>query len=192
MKILLLLRYDGSAFCGFQTQPNGVSVQGTLTEAFERLLGFPCDITGCSRTDSGVHALGFCATLAPRGTVDPGEAWCPIPVGRLHRAINPLLPNALAVMAAATVPDSLHAWYSVLSKAYEYRIYDAPARDPFLAGRVCRVPQRILPDGEDRMRRAAAACGAVKSLSRWNMERLVSGGTGMTSPCRRRCRELIR
>ncbi len=179
MKILLLLRYDGSAFCGFQTQPNGISVQETLTEAFERLLDFPCDITGCSRTDSGVHAIGFCATLAPRGAAEPGEKWCPIPVGKLHRAINPLLPTALAVTAAAAVPDSLHARYSVLSKAYEYRIHDAPARDPFLAGRVCHVPQRIPPDGEERMRRAASLYVGKHDFSAYR-----ASGARNTSPVR--------
>ena len=178
MKILLLLRYDGGAFCGFQTQPNGVSVQATLTEAASRLLGFPCAITGCSRTDSGVHALGFCATLAPRAG-EGGEAWCPIPVARLHRALNVLLPPSLAVMAAAAVPDSLHARYSVVSKTYEYRVWDAPPRDPFLEGRAYHAP-RPLTDAET----ARMAALAARFVGRHDFSGYMSSGSKITDPHR--------
>ena len=63
MKILLKIAYIGTAYCGYQVQPNGVSIQQKLNEAAKALFGFPCDIVGCSRTDSGVHAKEFCATV---------------------------------------------------------------------------------------------------------------------------------
>ena len=64
MKILLKLSYLGTGYCGYQVQANGPSVQGALNRATADLFGFPCDITGCSRTDSGVHARMFCCTVS--------------------------------------------------------------------------------------------------------------------------------
>ena len=60
MKILLRIKYLGTAFCGWQFQPNARTVQKTLTDAAKQLFGEKCDITGCSRTDSGVHAFREC------------------------------------------------------------------------------------------------------------------------------------
>ena len=68
LKLLLYLAYDGAHFCGYQAQPNGVTVQQTLNIATKALFGMDCDITGCSRTDSGVHAHMFCATVTEKGT----------------------------------------------------------------------------------------------------------------------------
>ena len=68
MKILLRIAYDGTAYCGYQVQPNGVTVQKKLNEAAELLFGYPCDVVGCSRTDSGVHANQFCATVSKKGS----------------------------------------------------------------------------------------------------------------------------
>ena len=67
MKILLRLSFLGSAYCGYQVQPNGVSVQQKLNEAAKMLFGYDCDIVGCSRTDSGVHANEFCAAVSKKG-----------------------------------------------------------------------------------------------------------------------------
>lgn len=143
MKILLKIRYNGTAYCGFQTQPNGITVQEVLTKSFSQLLGFPCHVTGCSRTDSGVHALGFCATLEPADPAVLASDWCKIPTEKIHRAINVLLPEDIAVIAAAEVADSFHPRYSVIRKAYEYHIHNAPYRDPFLHHRAYHDPVYI-------------------------------------------------
>lgn len=179
MKILLLIRYDGAAYCGFQKQPNGVSVQEVLTDSFSRLLGFPCAITGCSRTDSGVHALGFCAVLEPRETARRLENWCPIPPGKIHRAVNPLLPPDISVSAAAVVDDAFHARYNVVQKTYEYRICDAPARDPFLRGRVYHVPRAVSEEGLHRMQQTAALFVGEHDFSGY-----MSAGSKITDPVR--------
>ncbi len=155
MKILLRIRYDGGAYCGFQAQPNGVSVQGVLTEAFSRMFGFPCNITGCSRTDSGVHALGFCAAVEPREEFRRADGWCAVPVGKIHRAVNVLLPDDIAVSAAAEIPDDFHPRYNVTQKTYEYHILRTPARDPFLRGRAFHAPRRITEEGVALMRQTA-------------------------------------
>lgn len=155
MKILLKIRYDGSGYCGFQTQPNGITVQEVLTKAFTHLMGFPCCITGCSRTDSGVHALGFCAALEPADPAVLATKWCKIPTEKIHRAVNMHLPEDIAVVAAAEVEDDFHPRYSVVSKAYEYHIHNAPYRDPFLRQRVCHDPVCIDDTALERMRQTA-------------------------------------
>ena len=74
MKLLLRLKFLGSDFCGWQYQPNARTVQGTLTAAAREVFGTDCRITGCSRTDSGVHAndfAAFCGLPDPVRT-DPG------------------------------------------------------------------------------------------------------------------------
>ena len=140
MKILLKIAFVGTNYCGWQAQVNGRSVQQTLTAAAERLFGFPCDITGCSRTDSGVHANGFCATVTRKGE---GYIETTVPLERIPRALNTFLPEDVSVFSAEYVDDEFHPRYSVKSKEYVYKIYVRPERDAFLSGRVWHLP-RIL------------------------------------------------
>ncbi len=155
MKLLLKIAYNGAAYCGFQAQADGRAIQNVLTDAFSKMLGFPCAVTGCSRTDSGVHADGFCAVLAPRDE-KASDSWCTIPPARFHRAANVHLPDDIAVMGSAAVPDSFHPRYDAVGKEYEYRIYDTPNRNPFLNGRAYHSPRRISDAALDVMNEAAA------------------------------------
>jgi tRNA U38,U39,U40 pseudouridine synthase TruA len=70
MKLFIKVRYLGTNYCGYQVQPNAPSIQGELNKAARTLFGYDCDIVGCSRTDSGVHANEFCATVAQKGCDD--------------------------------------------------------------------------------------------------------------------------
>ena len=140
MKILIELSFIGTAFCGWQSQKNGGSVQETLTEAAGKLFGFPCDITGCSRTDSGVHAIGYRAAITARGA---DSIITSIPVGAVPRALNTFLPQSISVLSAREVPDTFHPRYDVKYKEYLYRILDRPERDAFLAGRCWHIPHRL-------------------------------------------------
>ena len=63
MKHLLKLSYLGTNYCGFQVQPNGETIQAALQRAAEKIFSSPCTVTGCSRTDSGVHALEYLAVV---------------------------------------------------------------------------------------------------------------------------------
>ena len=137
MKILLTISYVGSAYCGWQVQKNGRSVQETVQDAVEETFGKRYPVTGCSRTDSGVHARGF------KCTVDIDEKAPRIPEGRIPIAMNTRLPDDVAVREAAYVEDDFHARYSVKSKRYEYVIHNSSLRDPFLAGRAWTVPQHL-------------------------------------------------
>ena len=157
-KLLLYIRYDGRGsesrpFCGYQTQKNGYSIQQALNEGTAALFGYPCDITGCSRTDSGVHAHMFCATVTPHGK-DSMETT--IPLDRLPRALNIRLPDAVAVYQALWVPADFHARYSVTSKEYVYRILNTPERDPFELGKAWHYPRPISEEGLAAMQAAAA------------------------------------
>ena len=67
MKLLITIRFLGTGYCGWQKQKNCITVQEKMTEAAGMLFGFECDVTGCSRTDSGVHANMFCATVTAKG-----------------------------------------------------------------------------------------------------------------------------
>ena len=158
-KLLLYIRYDGRGpadrpFCGYQAQKNGYSIQEALTAGVTALFGKPCDVTGCSRTDSGVHALMFCATVTLRGQ-DFMETT--IPTDRIPRALNIHLPNEVAAYEALWVPTDFHPRYSVTSKEYIYRIYNNHNRAPFAVGRAWHYPRPVTEDQLTAMQRAAAA-----------------------------------
>ncbi len=159
MKLLLKLMFNGGYYAGWQAQDDSrspkPSLQRTLTAAFSECFGEPMRITGCSRTDAGVHALGYCATAEPAGEHDP-DAWLRIPPGKVHRAMARHLPDDIALTGEAAVPDSFHPRYSAAGKTYVYRMTDTVWRDPFEAGRSWQLPRPLPPDGMDRMRRAAS------------------------------------
>lgn len=138
--------YEGSEYAGFQVQPNADTVQKRLNEACEKAFSRPCDVCGCSRTDSGVHALSFVCSVSPSGMSGFAEGEISIPVGRIHRALNRYLPSDIAVIGAAFVPDSFHPRYSALGKEYVYRILDGAVDNPFLYGRVWRIPYKFSDD----------------------------------------------
>ncbi len=152
MKLLLYLSYDGAAFCGYQAQAHGNTVQQTLNAATEALFGHPCDITGCSRTDSGVHACMFCATVTGQGGLPLTTT---IPLDKLPAVLNIHLPNTLAVYRAQWVPDDFHPRYSVSSKEYLYKIYNAPFRSPFEDKRSWHIPHPLDEQAVERMNTAA-------------------------------------
>ena len=151
-KLLLYIRYDGSHFCGYQAQKNGCSVQQALNEGTEKLFGHPCNITGCSRTDSGVHARMFCATVTAK---DSDTLHTTIPADRIPRALNIHLPDAVAVYKALWVPADFHARYSVSSKEYVYRILCTPNRDPFEQNRAWHYPRPVNEEALKAMQTAA-------------------------------------
>ena len=136
MKYLLKLSYLGTAYSGFQVQPNGDTVQGRLCDAGKTLFGVDCAVTGCSRTDSGVHAKEYYATLEKHGGAD-------IPAEKLPRAINTYLPKDISVITAETVDDGYSVRRHVTEKEYEYLILNSPIGDPFLLGRAYHYPHPL-------------------------------------------------
>ncbi len=135
MKLLIEISFLGTAYCGFQVQPNGISVQKTVQDAAEMLFG-PVSLTGCSRTDSGVHARSFICTVE-------GEGCGRIPPDRVPIALNTFLPPDIAAKSARIVDDSFHPRYSAKGKEYRYLILNSHIHDPFLEGRVYRYPGEL-------------------------------------------------
>ena len=155
MKILVRSSYVGTNFAGFQVQPNARTVQGALCEAAKSAFGEECDVTGCSRTDAGVHARGFVCAISPHKRSGFGDEMT-IPAGRVCRALGRYLPPDVAVTGAAIVPDSFHPRYDARGKEYRYVVYTG-ARDPFREGRALWRPKPFSPDEIKIAEKCAAA-----------------------------------
>lgn len=125
-KIVLKISYKGCAYAGWQVQQNAVAIQQVVQDAVEKVFGYRYDITGCSRTDSGVHAKEYFCHL-------PKEASFPV-VERLPYAMNNVLPDDIAITGVYLAETDFHARYSALSKEYVYRIRNSRIRDPFTVG----------------------------------------------------------
>ena len=116
-RILLTISYDGTAYVGWQRQLNGISVQQELEEALQKVVGEATPVTGASRTDAGVHALGQCAHFDTRST---------IPADRFPYALNTHLPQDIKVIHGRDVDACFHARFDAVGKTYTYRIHNAP------------------------------------------------------------------
>lgn len=119
---LLTIKYDGTAYCGWQVQPNGLTVQETLQNALFEILGERPGVSGCSRTDSGVHANMFCLHFDSDNSISCEQ---------LVRALNSKLPSDIAALSCQIVSDDFHARYSSKGKNYLYYINNSPIDDPF-------------------------------------------------------------
>ncbi len=124
MTVALKLAYKGTAYCGWQVQKNAKSIQETLQDAAEAVFGKRIPITGCSRTDAGVHAKGF--VCKAEGIPDG------IPVSKIPEALCTKLPHDIAVTDAQAVSDGFHPRYDAKGKEYCYYIRNSRVRDPFL------------------------------------------------------------
>ena len=163
MKLFLRLSYLGTAYNGYQVQGDQPTVQRELTRACAELFGTRCDIVGCSRTDSGVHANMFCVTVAKRGT-DVLETT--IPAERIVFALNAHLPEDISVLDACFVSGDFHPRYDVKYKEYVYRIYNAPYRSPFEKDRAWFYPRKIDDLALENMQKAAQLfCGTYDFTS---------------------------
>jgi tRNA pseudouridine38-40 synthase len=120
--ILITIEYDGSAFHGWQIQPEARTVQGELEKALSRVCGERVSLNGTSRTDAGVHALGQAASF----TGDFG-----IPADRVPIAANDLLDD-VRILTATEVPEDFHARFDAKGKTYLYRIAIGARPDIFL------------------------------------------------------------
>ena len=121
-RIALIIEYDGTNYVGWQVQPNGVSVQQKLYDAFYKLIGESPVLHASGRTDSGVHAKAQVAHF---------DTDCGIPADKFCFALNTRLPGDIRVKASLEVPESWHARFDVLEKHYVYTINNAPHASAF-------------------------------------------------------------
>lgn len=134
MNILLTIAFNGSAYHGFQVQQNALSVCTVLQDAMQKIFGCRPDVKGCSRTDSGVHALEYCVNFWHQTDIPPQK---------LPLALNRWLPVDVRVKSARIVPDSFHARYSAEGKEYRYVFLNTHVDDPLAPGLYHRVPAPI-------------------------------------------------
>lgn len=157
MKYFAKIKYLGTDFHGFQVQPEKRTVQGELCTALALATGYPCKVTGCSRTDAGVHANEFCITVECESATVPAE--------KLPLAVARFMPNDLALYYAEEISDDFHPRYDVVSKEYLYKIKNERVYDPFYYGRAWFLPKPIDDEHIDKMRRAADLIVGKKDFS---------------------------
>lgn len=141
----LLLEYDGAGFEGWQVQAAGSrTVQGELETAVTRICGEEVRVMGSGRTDAGVHAEGQVASV---------RLETEMPVLKLRRALNGVLPDDIVVLDLEITSESFDARRDATSKLYRYSIWNGPQRSPLRAPRALRLER---PLDLVAMRRAAA------------------------------------
>ena len=121
-RIALIFEYDGTDYVGWQIQPNGVSVQEVMDDAFYKLIGERPVLHASGRTDSGVHA---------RAQVAHFDTECRIPADKFCYALNTRLPSDIRVKASFEVPADFHSRFSVIEKHYVYTINNSPHASAF-------------------------------------------------------------
>lgn len=115
--IKLVVAYDGTNYSGWQIQPNAVTIEQLLDKAINSLTGENVHVTGASRTDAGVHAMGNVAVFKTNSTI-PGRRWA--------YAINRFLPDDIVVQASWEVEKNFHPRHCNTVKTYEYKILNTP------------------------------------------------------------------
>ena len=122
-RFLITIKYDGTAYHGWQVQQNALTVQEEFQNAVEKVFGSRLDVKGCSRTDSGVHANMYCLTLDSDMSISPEG---------VVMALNTKLPKDISAVDCREVSLDFHPRYDCVSKEYIYKIYNGKIRDPFL------------------------------------------------------------
>lgn len=121
-RVRLIVAYDGTNYCGWQIQPNGITIEEVLNREISRLTGENIHIIGASRTDSGVHALGNVAVFDTASSIPPE---------RMAYALNQRMPKDIVIVRSdETLPDWHPRYQDKITKTYEYHIYNAPAPNP--------------------------------------------------------------
>ena len=133
-RILLTIEYDGSAYSGWQKQPNERTIQGEIEKAILTSIGETVEVFGSGRTDAGVHALAQKAHF---------DMTLPVPVSKLAEILNNVLPGDIAIKDAVEVESDFHARFSVHQKCYIYKIYNSPVKNAFLARRAGIVKKNL-------------------------------------------------
>ncbi|MDE5873760.1 MAG: tRNA pseudouridine(38-40) synthase TruA, partial [Lachnospiraceae bacterium] len=123
MRVKLIVAYDGTNYCGWQIQDNGITIEEVLNRELSRLLGEEIAVIGASRTDSGVHALGNVAVF---------DTNTRIPAEKISYALNQRLPDDIRIQESCQVADDFHPRFCDTIKTYEYKIWNAKFPNPLV------------------------------------------------------------
>ena len=171
MKYFAKIKYLGTDFHGFQVQPGKRTVQGELCAALALATGFPCKVTGCSRTDAGVHANEFCILVDCDGST--------VPADKLPVAVARFMPNDLSLYYAEEAKEGFHPRYDVISKEYLYKIKNERVYDPFYFGRAWFLPKPIDDLHANKMQEAANLI-----VGKYDFSAFMSPGSDVTDTVR--------
>lgn len=122
-RVMLIVAYDGTNYCGWQMQPNGISVESVINEKLSELVNEQIKIIGASRTDAGVHALGNVAVFDTESR---------IPADKFSFALNQRLPDDIVIRGSNEVDADFHPRHCKSSKTYEYKILNTTFNIPTL------------------------------------------------------------
>ena len=164
-RVLLTVEYDGTGYAGWQRQLNGLAVQQVLEEALSRACGHSVVITGASRTDAGVHALGQTLHF---------DTDCSIPPDKFPFVLNNMLPPDIRVHAGREVPPAFHARFLSAGKTYTYRIINSRHGTAVRRNIFVHVP---VPLDAEPMRAAVASLPGTHDFAAFQ----ASGGTAKTT-----------
>jgi tRNA pseudouridine38-40 synthase len=146
----MTIAYDGTAYAGWQRQPNRPTIQQTIEDALARLTSSPVAVHACGRTDAGVHARAQVAhfdlpdalpPVARDGSPLPAAPRRPPRPAALQYALNAILPPDIRILRLARADPSFHARYDALWKEYRYTLWNAPVLPPHLRHTVLHVPK---------------------------------------------------
>lgn len=141
--IKLTIQYDGTRYAGWQVQKNATAIQELIERALATITGAKTHVTASGRTDAGVHARAQIANFRTR---------CPIPLERLHMALNSALPKDIVVTRVEEADARFNAQHDAISKIYRYTIINNNFVDPFIRRFAAKV---FFALDTGRMRRAA-------------------------------------
>lgn len=163
--IAMRLAYDGSKYHGWQFQKNGITVQQTLEDALSDITGEEIKVTGCSRTDAGVHALDYVMNFMTDTS---------IPTDKLPYALNYRLNNDIAALEAWEAEEDFNARFSSKGKRYIYKIWNGRIRNPFFVGYSWFLPYNL---DKGKMAEAAACFAGTHDFSAF----MAAGGSQKTT-----------
>ena len=142
-RVRLIISYDGTNYCGWQIQKNGITVEEIINRELSSLLKEDIAVIGASRTDSGVHAVANVAVF---------DTDTKIPAEKISFALNQRLPDDIRIQKSEEVPQDFHPRYCNSTKTYEYKILNRRFPDPLNRLYTHFV---YLPLDVDKMKKAA-------------------------------------
>ncbi|MBR2884091.1 MAG: tRNA pseudouridine(38-40) synthase TruA [Clostridia bacterium] len=143
MTFKLTMAYDGTNYHGWQRQKNGITVQEVLEDVLTEIAGESVVVTGCSRTDAGVHARIYVCSFTMQTT---------IPADKIPFVLNTKLPPDIRAYKCEVMHEGFNARFETVTKAYEYKIVNAPFQNPLMRNFAWHYPIKL---DIDKMRNAA-------------------------------------
>lgn len=134
MNYKLTLSYDGTAYHGWQRQKNGITVQEVMEDTLSKIFGKETQVTGCSRTDAGVHARMYVCSFEGETT---------IPADKLPYVLNTCLPEDIRAKKCEEAEEGFNARFCTVQKTYKYKILNTPHADPLVRNFAWHYPVKL-------------------------------------------------